>query len=138
MLHRTRRDADAVGVHVVDRRDELQQYLRERGIKTAIHYPIPIHRSQAYEHLGERDAAPYGSPPPQGPAARPGAACGQAMRIRCGQGHAPETGSVIAQSNQNGLCGGLQERNFGPTDQVAGSNNGAELDKQDLCSDLDR
>jgi len=36
----------------VDRRDELQQYLKDRGIKTAIHYPIPIHLQPAARELG--------------------------------------------------------------------------------------
>ena len=40
----------------VDRRDELQQYLRERGIKTAIHYPIPIHLQPAARDSGTRRA----------------------------------------------------------------------------------
>jgi dTDP-4-amino-4,6-dideoxygalactose transaminase len=39
-------------------RDELRESLASRGIATAIHYPVPIHRSRAYEHLGEADAAP--------------------------------------------------------------------------------
>jgi dTDP-4-amino-4,6-dideoxygalactose transaminase len=38
----------------VDRRDELQQYLKERGIKTAIHYPIPIHLQPAARELGHK------------------------------------------------------------------------------------
>ena len=38
----------------IDRRDELQTYLRERGIKTAIHYPVPIHLQGAFRHLGHR------------------------------------------------------------------------------------
>ena len=29
-------------------RDELASYLRERGIQTGIHYPIPIHKQEAY------------------------------------------------------------------------------------------
>ncbi len=37
-----------------DRRDELQQYLSERGIETKVHYPIPIHLQQAAEELGYR------------------------------------------------------------------------------------
>src|SRR6266446_234705 len=39
----------------VDRRDELQKYLRERGIKTAIHYPIPIHLQPAARGLGHKN-----------------------------------------------------------------------------------
>ena len=30
------------------RRDKLQQYLQERGIETLIHYPIPVHKQEAY------------------------------------------------------------------------------------------
>jgi dTDP-4-amino-4,6-dideoxygalactose transaminase len=36
----------------VDRRDELQAFLRERGIGTAIHYKIPIHLQPAARALG--------------------------------------------------------------------------------------
>jgi len=35
-----------------DRRDELQVHLRDRGIKTAIHYPRPIHLQPAARSLG--------------------------------------------------------------------------------------
>lgn len=35
-----------------DRRDELMEYLKEKGVATIIHYPIPPHLSQAYEYLG--------------------------------------------------------------------------------------
>jgi dTDP-4-amino-4,6-dideoxygalactose transaminase len=38
----------------VDRRDELQQYLKDSGIKTAIHYPIPIHLQPAARELGHK------------------------------------------------------------------------------------
>jgi len=31
-----------------ERRDELQSFLRERGIQTLIHYPIPPHRQECY------------------------------------------------------------------------------------------
>lgn len=31
-----------------ERRDELQQYLLERGIRTMVHYPIPSHKQQCY------------------------------------------------------------------------------------------
>lgn len=33
-------------------RDALQQYLADRGIETAIHYPTPIHLQEAYRWLG--------------------------------------------------------------------------------------
>src|SRR5206468_3490156 len=29
-------------------RDSLQQWLREQGIQTGIHYPVPVHLQQAY------------------------------------------------------------------------------------------
>lgn len=34
------------------RRDELMAYLKDKGISTIIHYPIPPHLSEAYEYLG--------------------------------------------------------------------------------------
>ena len=33
------------------RRDELQQYLTDKGVQTIIHYPIPPHQQQAYPEL---------------------------------------------------------------------------------------
>ena len=33
-------------------RDELREWLSARGISTQIHYPVPIHRQEAYQHLG--------------------------------------------------------------------------------------
>ena len=33
-------------------RNELQQYLKDKGIGTLIHYPVPIHLQQAYKDLG--------------------------------------------------------------------------------------
>ena len=35
-------------------RDELAAFLKERGIGTIIHYPIPPHLSQAYAYLGKK------------------------------------------------------------------------------------
>lgn len=34
-------------------RDYLQKYLQEKGIDTVIHYPIPIHKQQAYSEYNE-------------------------------------------------------------------------------------
>jgi dTDP-4-amino-4,6-dideoxygalactose transaminase len=36
----------------VSDRDGLQEHLTAAGIGTGIHYPVPLHRSAAYEHLG--------------------------------------------------------------------------------------
>ncbi|MGK7928379.1 MAG: DegT/DnrJ/EryC1/StrS family aminotransferase [Spirulina sp.] len=36
-------------------RDEIQQKLRDRGIQTGIHYPIPCHLQPAYQFLGYRE-----------------------------------------------------------------------------------
>jgi len=33
-------------------RDRLQIFLKENGINTGLHYPIPLHLTQAYAHLG--------------------------------------------------------------------------------------
>lgn len=35
-----------------EKREELQKYLEKRGIKTIIHYPIPLHLQPAYRYLG--------------------------------------------------------------------------------------
>jgi UDP-2-acetamido-2-deoxy-ribo-hexuluronate aminotransferase len=43
---------------VLDQRDELQAALQARGIPTAIHYPVPIHRQPAYASLSSPDACP--------------------------------------------------------------------------------
>ena len=34
------------------RRDELQNYLADKGIQTQIHYPVPPHLAKCYQHLG--------------------------------------------------------------------------------------
>jgi dTDP-4-amino-4,6-dideoxygalactose transaminase len=39
----------------VPERDELMSILRQRGIQTAIHYPVPIHLQPAYEMLGHEN-----------------------------------------------------------------------------------
>jgi dTDP-4-amino-4,6-dideoxygalactose transaminase len=35
-----------------DARDALRAHLDARGVATGIHYPVPIHRSDAYADLG--------------------------------------------------------------------------------------
>ncbi len=35
-----------------DKRDEMRNYLGENGIGTAIHYPVPVHLSPIYKHMG--------------------------------------------------------------------------------------
>jgi dTDP-4-amino-4,6-dideoxygalactose transaminase len=37
------------------KRAELQQYLAERDIFTALHYPVPLHLQKSYEHLGIKE-----------------------------------------------------------------------------------
>lgn len=37
-------------------RDDLQAFLKERGIQTGIHYPIALPKLQAYAYLGQADA----------------------------------------------------------------------------------
>jgi dTDP-4-amino-4,6-dideoxygalactose transaminase len=39
----------------VPRRDELQAYLRDRGIPTEVYYPSPLHVEQAFAYLGHRE-----------------------------------------------------------------------------------
>ncbi|MCR5289521.1 MAG: DegT/DnrJ/EryC1/StrS family aminotransferase, partial [Treponema sp.] len=37
-----------------ERRDELQQYLKDNGVGTLIHYPIPPHKQEAYKEWNGR------------------------------------------------------------------------------------
>ena len=41
-------------VHLPGCRDAMAAYLKEKGIGTIIHYPIPPHLSQAYAYLGHK------------------------------------------------------------------------------------
>jgi dTDP-4-amino-4,6-dideoxygalactose transaminase len=36
----------------VEKRDELQNFLADKGIATGLHYPLPLHLQKAYSHLG--------------------------------------------------------------------------------------
>jgi dTDP-4-amino-4,6-dideoxygalactose transaminase len=52
-LRLPRQDADEIAVYHQyvlrsSRRDELQRHLDERGVQTGIHYPIPLHRQDAW------------------------------------------------------------------------------------------
>jgi dTDP-4-amino-4,6-dideoxygalactose transaminase len=38
----------------VKNRDKLQIFLKENGIATGLHYPIPLHLTQAYAPLGHK------------------------------------------------------------------------------------
>ena len=38
-----------------DKRDELEKYLKENGILTVKHYPIPMHLQGAYSDLGLKE-----------------------------------------------------------------------------------
>lgn len=40
-----------------DRRDELEAYLKEKGIQTNKHYPIPMHMQDCYSDLGIAEGA---------------------------------------------------------------------------------
>ncbi len=43
----------------VKNREDLQKFLNEKGISTAIHYPIPIHMQKAYLDLGYKEGDFY-------------------------------------------------------------------------------
>ena len=41
-----------------EKRDELADFLKEKGIGTGVHYPIPIHKQPYYMELGYKDSLP--------------------------------------------------------------------------------
>lgn len=40
------------GVTSGSKRDELQNHLKDNGIATGLHYPVPLHQQKCFEHLG--------------------------------------------------------------------------------------
>jgi UDP-2-acetamido-2-deoxy-ribo-hexuluronate aminotransferase len=56
--HRDRSSAYAQYTVVLDERARVQAALHERGIPTAVHYPVPMHRQPAYAHLSDPDGCP--------------------------------------------------------------------------------
>lgn len=41
----------------VPARDRVQQVLKELGVHTGLHYPVPLHLQEAYRHLGHAEGA---------------------------------------------------------------------------------
>ncbi|MCO5383113.1 MAG: DegT/DnrJ/EryC1/StrS family aminotransferase [Methanosarcina barkeri] len=41
-----------------EKRDQLAAFLKEKGIGTGVHYPIPIHKQPLYRELGYKDSLP--------------------------------------------------------------------------------
>jgi UDP-2-acetamido-2-deoxy-ribo-hexuluronate aminotransferase len=41
----------------VANRDEVRERLKSKGIPTAVHYPVPLHRQEAFRYLGVNDAS---------------------------------------------------------------------------------
>jgi UDP-2-acetamido-2-deoxy-ribo-hexuluronate aminotransferase len=41
----------------VANRDEVREHLKSKGIPTAVHYPVPLHRQEAFAYLGVKDAS---------------------------------------------------------------------------------
>ncbi|MBN1635726.1 MAG: DegT/DnrJ/EryC1/StrS family aminotransferase, partial [Deltaproteobacteria bacterium] len=46
-------------VLAINRRDELQGYLKDKGIETLIHYPVPLHRQAAFKESRVPEGLPY-------------------------------------------------------------------------------
>jgi len=44
-------------VAYVEDRDRVRRGLEERGVQTAVHYPVPVHRQDAMAHLGYKEGS---------------------------------------------------------------------------------
>lgn len=44
-----------VYVVMVERRDELREYLKQHGVASGIHYPVPLHLQPAYNWMGLKE-----------------------------------------------------------------------------------
>jgi dTDP-4-amino-4,6-dideoxygalactose transaminase len=44
-------------------RDDLQKFLKDRGVETLIHYPIPPHKQEAFAGALSRDELRHGNIP---------------------------------------------------------------------------
>lgn len=44
-------------VVLVPERDHVQQVMKEAGVHTGLHYPVPLHLQEAYAHLGYKQGA---------------------------------------------------------------------------------
>lgn len=40
---------------LTDRRDELMEFLKQRGIATIVYYPVPLHLQDVFRHLGYKE-----------------------------------------------------------------------------------
>ncbi|MEO5344036.1 MAG: DegT/DnrJ/EryC1/StrS family aminotransferase [Gammaproteobacteria bacterium SHHR-1] len=62
-IHRVQKRADRTSVFAQytlfsDHREALQKHLNDRGIPTAVHYPLPLNQQAAYQHLCCQDCTP--------------------------------------------------------------------------------
>jgi dTDP-4-amino-4,6-dideoxygalactose transaminase len=44
-------------IRVPERRNQLGQHLKEKGVGTKVYYPIPLHRQQCFRYLGYNEGS---------------------------------------------------------------------------------